>query len=115
MRDLLLLNKNTYLQPYGSQLSTPPPKMACRFQYSYTTIILTTLLGGGLGYGLKRLAPKTDFTFNLYNKLPMPLQYGLPFISAGLFAFPLVVLRAATSKQCSQSQKEHVSTYISLE
>ena len=114
MRSLNLFKSNKYAQPYGIQAASVDPKKACRFQYSYTTIILTMLLGGGLGYGAKKLAPKTNFTYNLYNKLPMPLQYGLPFISAGIFGLPLIALKVATRKHCAQSQKEHVSTYISL-
>jgi len=114
MRQLFLPPTTSYAQPYGIQASTPDPKKACRMQFSTTTLVVSTLVAGGVGYGIKKIAPKFNFTSNLYNNLPMPLQYGLPFISAGLVLLPMIALKTLTRPKCAEAQKQSVSSYISL-
>jgi hypothetical protein len=112
---LLSLNRTPqYAQPYGTT-TKPSESLACKLQFSPVTLIILSLLGGGIGYGVGHLGRKEVLFFgDFYKKLPMPVQYGLPFIGAASIGLPLLLVKAATKSSCQAAQKANISTYIQL-
>lgn len=82
---------------------------ACKVQMSNLTIVLLSLVGGGIGYGVQKYAPKYATTAKYYNKLHPILQDLLPFASALAIGLPLLTANKIATSACRKGLKTQIS------
>jgi len=105
MRQLTTKQQVNYAQPY-MPLGEP---FACKLQLSTTSIILSTLLAGGVGYAVQKYHTKVPMLSTQYNKLPTILKDLLPFATALAIGLPMYGVRAVSKSSCQKGLKNQIS------